>query len=163
MKKFIITTACILAALSASAQDLYDVGVPDSLRNRPRTHKVAATKSSRNDQPATYGIPNTSTKFTAAQLSTMNPTVPIRIGADLLHKSAKYDNIAIDCALAGSAAVLVSATLDDLGSQRPCWYISGLFGAAALITKIVSVNYKLRASTVFSSVTITPTTIKLTF
>lgn len=163
MKKLIITTACILAALSASAQDLYDVGAPDSLQNRPRTHKVAATKSSRTGQPAMYGLPNTSTKFTAAQLSTMNPTVPLRIGADYLRKSANYDNIAIGCALSGAAAALVSATLDDLDSQRPCWYISGLFGAAALITKIVSVNYKLRASSAFSSVTITPTTIKLTF
>lgn len=146
MKKLIITTACILAALTASAQDLYDVGVPDSLQNRPRTQKVA-----------------TPTKFTADQLSTMNPTVPIRIGADYLRKSANYDNIAIGCALSGAAAALVSATLDDIDSQRPCWYISGLFGAAALITKIVSVNYKLRASSAFSSVTITPTTIKLTF
>ena len=145
MKKFIITTACVLATLSASAQDLYDVGMPDSLQNRPHTHKVAATK------------------FTAAQLSTMNPTVPIRIGADYLRKSANYDNIAIGCALSGAAAALVSATLDDLDSQRPCWYISGLFGAAALVTKIVSINYKLRASSAFSSVTITPTTIKLTF
>lgn len=146
MKKLIITTACILAALTTSAQDLYDVGVPDSLQNRPRTHKVA-----------------TSTKFTAAQLSTMNPTVPIRIGADYLRKSANYDNIAIGCALSGAAAALVSVTLDDLDSQRPCWYLSGLFGAAALVSKIVSVNYKLRASSAFSAVTITPTTIKLTF
>lgn len=93
----------------------------------------------------------------------MNPTVPIRIGADYLRKSANYDNIAIGCALTGAAAALVSATLDDLDSQRACWYIGGLFGAAALVTKIASVNYKLRASSVFSSVTITPTTIKLTF
>lgn len=163
MKKLIITTACALAALTASAQDLYDVGVPDSLRNRPRSCKVAAAKSSRNDQPATYGLPNTSVKFTAAQLSTMNPTVPLRIGADYLRKSANYDNIAIGCALSGAAAALVSATLEDLDSQRPCWYISGLFGAAALASKIVSVNYKLRASSAFSAVTITPTTIKLTF
>lgn len=146
MKKLIITTACVLAALTTSAQDLYNVGVPDSLQNRPRTHKVA-----------------TSAKFTTAQLSTMNPTVPIHIGADYLHKSATYDNIAIGCALSGAAAALVSATLDDLDSQRACWYISGLFGAAALISKIVSVNYKLRASSAFSAVTITPTTIKLTF
>lgn len=146
MKKLIITTACALAALSASAQDLYDVGVPDSLQNRPRTQKVT-----------------TPTKFTTAQLSQMNPTVPIRIGADLLHKSATYDNIAIGCALTGSAVAVVSATLDHIDDQRPLWYLSGLSGAAALITKIVSVNYKLRASSVFSSVTITPTTIKLTF
>lgn len=163
MKKLIITTACILTALTTSAQGLYDVGVPDSLQNRPRSYKVAATKSSRNGQPATYGLSNTSAKFTAAQLSQMNPTVPIRIGADYLRKSANYDNIAIGCALSGAAAALVSATLDDLDSQRPCWYISGLFGAAALVSKIVSVNYKLRASSAFSSVTITPTTIKLTF
>lgn len=145
MKKFIITTACVLATLSASAQDLYDVGMPDSLQNRPHTHKVAATK------------------FTAAQLSTMNPTVPIRIGADLLHKSATYDNLAIGCALTGSAVAVISATLDHLDDQRPLWYLSGLFGAAALVSKIVSVNYKLRASSAFSAVTITPTTIKLTF
>lgn len=146
MKKLIITTACILAALTASAQDLYEVGVPDSLQNRPRTHNVA-----------------TPTKFTAAQLSTMNPTVPLHIGADLLHKSATYDNLAIGCALTGSAVAVISATLDHIDDQRPLWYLSGLFGTAALLSKIVSVNYKLRASSVFSSVTITPTTIKLTF
>lgn len=163
MKKFLLTTACVLAALTASAQDIYEVGIPDSLRNRPRSHKVAAVKTSRTGQPATYGLSNSSTKFTTAQLSTMNPTVPIRIGADYLRKSANYDNIAIGCALTGAAAALVSTTLDDLDSQRACWYIGGLFGAAALVTKIASVNYKLRASSVFSSVTITPTTIKLTF
>ena len=163
MKKFIVTTTCILAALSMNAQDLYDVGVPDSLRNRPRTHKVAATKSFRTGQPVMYGLPNTSTKFTAAQLSTMNPTVPIRIGADYLRKSANYDNLAIGCALTGSAVAVISATLDDLDNQRPLWYLSGLFGAAALVSKIASINYKLRASSAFSSVTITPTTIKLTF
>ena len=101
--------------------------------------------------------------YTLQQLATVNPTVPIRLGAAYLRKSAHLDNLALGLAGASAATAIIGATMDDTDSQKPFWYVSGLFALSGIASKIVSINYKLRASQLFSSVTITPTTVKLTF
>ena len=101
--------------------------------------------------------------YTLQQLATANPTVPIRLGAAYLRKSANLDNLALGLAGGAAATTIIGATMDDTDSQKPFWYASGLFALSSLASTIVSIQYKLRASKVFSSVTISPSTIKLAF
>ena len=168
MKKLVISAAFALASLTMSAQDIYQFS---NVSKKPETfkiEKVSAVQQSQGslslaDQQSKDSLTSAQRALTLQDLTTVNPTIPMRAGAAYLRKSAHLDNFALGCAGAAAASALAGALMNDVDSQKPFWYISGLFALSGLASEIVSINYRLRASQLFSSVTITPTTIKLTF
>ena len=168
MKKLVISAAVMLASLTMSAQDIYQFS---NASKKPKTFKVekVSTAQQSQDSLAATGqqsqdsLASTRRALTLQELTIVNPTIPMRAGAAYLRKSAHLDNLALGCAGAAAASALAGALMNDVDSQKPFWYISGLFALSGLASEIVSINYRLRASQLFSSVTITPTTIKLTF
>ena len=160
MKKLVISAALAFVSLTMSAQDIYQF----SNVSKPKTYKLTKEAAMTTPvHPSQDSLVAVQRAFTLQQLATVNPTAPIHLGAEYLRKSAHFDNLALG--LAGGAAVtaIVGATMDDADNQKPFWYVSGLFALSGIASKIISINYKLRASQLFSSVTITPTTVKLTF
>jgi hypothetical protein len=169
MKKLVISAAVMLASLTMSAQDIYQF---PNVSKKPKTfkiEKVTPTAQQSQDslsataQQSQDSFSATRHALTLQELTTVNPTIPLHAGAAYLRKSAHLDNLALGCAGAAAASALAGALMDDTDSQKPFWYISGLFALSGLASEIVSINYRLRASQLFSSVTITPTTVKLTF
>lgn len=160
MKKLVISAALALVSLTMSAQDIYQFS---NSSKKPKTSKMKITVVTPTAQQSQDSIASAQRTYTLQELTTVNPTIPMRAGAVYLRKSAHLDNIALGCAGAAAASALAGALMDDVDSQKPFWYISGLFALSGLASEIVSVNYRLRASLLFSSVTITPTTVKLTF
>jgi hypothetical protein len=160
MKKLVISAALALVSITMSAQDIYQF----SNLSKPQTYKLTKkTGTATPGQQSQDSLSVVQRTYTLQQLATVNPTVPIRLGAAYLRKSANLDNLAIGLAGGAAAAAIIGATMDDTDSQKPFWYVSGLFALSGIASKIISINYKLRASQLFSSVTITPTTVKLTF
>ena len=157
MKKLVISAALALVSLTMSAQDIYQYS---NMSKKPKTFKVEKVATAQQSQDS---LASTRRALTLQDLTTVNPTIPMRAGAAYLRKSAHLDNLALGCAGAAAASALAGALMDDVDSQKPFWYISGLFALSGLASEIVSINYRLRASQLFSSVTITPTTVKLTF
>ena len=159
MKKLVISAALALVSITMSAQDIYQF----SNESKPKTYKLTKKAAATHGHPSQDSLAAVQHTYTLQQLATVNPTAPIHLGAEYLRKSAHFDNLALG--LAGGAAVtaIVGATMDDADNQKPFWYVSGLFALSGIASKIISINYKLRASQLFSSVTITPTTVKLTF
>jgi len=159
MKKLVISAALAFVSLTMSAQDIYQF----SNESKPKTYKLTKKAGAAPGQQSQDSLSVVHRAYTLQQLATVNPTAPIHLGAEYLRKSAHFDNLALG--LAGGAAVtaIVGATMDDADNQKPFWYVSGLFALSGIASKIISINYKLRASQLFSSVTITPTTVKLTF
>ena len=168
MKKLVISAAAMLVSLTMSAQDIYQFS---NSSKKPKTFKIekASTVQQSQGSLATTGqqsqdsLTSAQRTYTIQQLTAVNPMIPMRAGAAYLRKSAHLDNLALGCAGAAAASALAGALMDDVDSQKPFWYISGLFALSGLASEIVSINYRLRASLLFSSVTITPTTVKLTF
>lgn len=160
MKKLIISAAAVLVSLTMSAQDIYQFSNPSK---KPKTFKIEKTTATATGQQSQDSLSATRRALTLQELTTVNPTIPMRAGAAYLRKSAHLDNLALGCAAASAASAVVGATMKDVDSQKPFWYISGLFALSGIASEIVSINCKLRASQFFSSVTITPTTVKLTF
>ncbi len=160
MKKLVISAALALVSLTMSAQDIYQFS---NSSKKPKTSKMKITVVTPTAQQSQDSIASAQRTYTIQELTTVNPTIPMRTGAVYLRKSAHLGNIALGCAGAAAASALAGALMDDVDSQKPFWYISGLFALSSLASEIVSVNYRLRASQLFSSVTITPTTVKLTF
>ena len=168
MKKLVISAALALVSLTMSAQDIYQYS---NMSKKPKTFKIekVSTAQQSQDSLAATGqqsqdsLTSLQRTYTLHELTTVNPTIPMRAGAAYLRKSAHLDNLALGCAGAAAASALAGALMDDVDSQKPFWYISGLFALSGLASEIVSINYRLRASQLFSSVTITPTTVKLTF
>ena len=171
MKKLIISAAAVLVSLTMSAQDIYQFSNPSK---KPKTFKIEKTTATATGQQSQDSLAPTGQQsqdslsatrraLTLQELTTVNPTIPMRAGAAYLRKSAHLDNLALGCAAASAASAVVGATMKDVDSQKPFWYISGLFALSGIASEIVSINCKLRASQFFSSVTITPTTVKLTF
>ena len=160
MKKLVISAALALVSITMSAQDIYQFSNVRKPKTYRLTKKAGATATGQQSSDSLAAVQRT---YTLQQLATVNPTAPIHLGAEYLRKSAHFDNLALG--LAGGAAVtaIVGATMDDTDSQKPFWYASGLFALSGLASTIVSIQYKLRASKVFSSVTISPSTIKLAF
>lgn len=160
MKKLVISAALALVSLTMSAQDIYQFSNVKKPKTYRLTKNAGATATGQQSSDSLAAVQRT---YTLQQLATVNPTAPIHLGAEYLRKSAHFDNLALG--LAGGAAVtaIVGATMDDADNQKPFWYVSGLFALSGIASKIISINYKLRASQLFSSVTITPTTVKLTF
>lgn len=160
MKKLVISAAAMLVSLTMSAQDIYQY----SNVSKPKTYKLTkAAGTTKPGQQSQDSLTSAQRTYTLHELTTVNPTIPMRAGAVYLRKSAHLDNLALGCAGAAAASALAGALMDDVDSQKPFWYISGLFALSGLASEIVSINYRLRASQLFSAVTITPTTIKLTF
>lgn len=159
MKKLVISAALALVSLTMSAQDIYQF----SNESKAKTYKLTKKAGAASGQQSQDSLSVVQRTYTLQQLATVNPTVPIRLGAAYLRKSANLDNLAIGLAGASAATAIIGATMDDTDSQKPFWYASGLFALSALASKIVSIQYKLRASKVFSSITISPSTIKLAF
>ena len=168
MKKLVISAAVMLVSLTMSAQDIYQFS---SVSKKPKTFKIEKVSTAQQSQDSLSttaqqsqdSFTSTRRALTLQELTTANPTIPMRAGVAYLRKSAHLDNLALGCAGAAAASALAGALMDDVDSQKPFWYISGLFALSGLASEIVSINYRLRASQLFSSVTITPTTIKLTF
>ncbi len=160
MKKLVISAALAFVSITMSAQDIYQF----SNLSKPQTYKLTKKAwTATPGQQSQDSLASAQRTFTLQQLATANPTVPIRLGAEYLRKSAHFDNLALGLAGASAATAIIGATMDDTDSQKPFWYASGLFALSGLASKIVSIQYKLRASKVFSSVTISPSTIKLAF
>ena len=160
MKKLVISAALALVSITMSAQDIYQF----SNVSKPKTYKLTKEAAMTTPvHPSQDSLVAVQRAYTLQQLATANPTVPIRLGAAYLRKSAHLDNLALGCAGAAAASAIAGAAMDDVDSQKPFWYISGLFALSGLASEIVSINYRLRASQLFSSGTITPTTVKLTF
>ena len=159
MKKLVISAALAFVSITMSAQDIYQL----SNLSKPKTYKLTKKAGAVTGQQSSDSLAAVQRTYTLQQLATVNPTAPIRLGAEYLRKSAHFDNLALG--LAGGAAVtaIIGATMDNTDNQKPFWYVSGLFALSGIASKIISINYKLRASQLFSSVTITPTTVKLTF
>lgn len=160
MKKLVISAALALVSITMGAQDIYQFS---NVSKKPKTSKIKITVVTPTGQQSQDSIAANHRTLTLQELTTVNPTIPMRAGAAYLRKSAHLDNLALGCAGAAAASALAGALMDDVDSQKPFWYISGLFALSGLASEIVSINYRLRASQLFSSVTITPTTIKLTF
>ena len=160
MKKLVISAALALVSLNMSAQDIYQFSNVRKPKTYRLTKKAGATATGQQPSDSLAAVQRT---YTLQQLATVNPTAPIRLGAAYLRKSANHDNLAIGLAGASAATAIIGATMDDTDSQKPFWYASGLFALSGLASTIVSIQYKLRASKVFSSVTISPSTIKLAF
>lgn len=168
MKKLVISAALALVSLTMSAQDIYQYS---NVSKNPKTfkiEKVSTAQQSQNSlsptgQQSQDSLASTRRALTLQELTTVNPTIPMRAGSAYLRKSAHLDNLALGCAGAAAASALAGALMDDVDSQKPFWYISGLFALSGLASEIVSINCRLRASQLFSTITITPTTIKLTF
>lgn len=168
MKKLVISAALALVSLTMSAQDIYQYS---NMSKKPKTFKIEKVSTAQQSQDSLSptgqqsqdSIASTRRALTLQDLTTVNPTIPLHAGAAYLRKSAHLDNLALGCAGAAAASALAGALMDDVDSQKPFWYISGLFALSGLASEIVSINYRLRASQLFSSVTITPTTVKLTF
>ena len=168
MKKLVISAALALVSLTMSAQDIYQFS---NVSEKPKTFKIEKVSTAQQSQDSLSATAQQSQDslasarraLTLQELNTVNPTVPLHAGAAYLRKSAHLDNLAIGCAGAAAASALAGALMDDVDSQKPFWYISGLFALSGLASEIVSINCRLRASQLFSSVTITPTTVKLTF
>ena len=171
MKKLVISAALALVSLTMSAQDIYQYS---NMSKKPKTSKMKITvvtptaqqsqgSLSFDGQQSQDSLASAQRTYTLQQLITVNPTIPLHAGAAYLRKSAHLDNLALGCAGAAAASALAGALMDDVDSQKPLWYLSGLFALSGLASEIVSINYRLRASQLFSSVTITPTTVKLTF
>ncbi len=160
MKKLVISAALALVSLTMSAQDIYQFSNVSKPKTYKLTKKEGVTATGQQSSDSLAAVQRT---YTLHELTTVNPTIPMRAGAVYLRKSAHLDNLTIGCAGAAAASALAGALMDDVDSQKPFWYISGLFALSGLASEIVSVNYRLRASQLFSSVTITPTTVKLTF
>ena len=168
MKKLVISAALALVSITMSAQDIYQFS---NVSKKPKTFKIEKLSTAQQSQDSLSttaqqsqdSFSATRRAFTLQELTTVNPTIPMRAGAACLRKSAHLDNLALGCAGAAAASALAGALMDDVDSQKPFWYISGLFALSGLASEIVSINYRLRASQLFSSVTITPTTVKLTF
>ena len=168
MKKLVISAALALVSLTMSAQDIYQFSNSSKKPKTFKIEKVSTAKQSQDSLAATAqqsqdSFSATRRALTLQELTTANPTIPMRAGAAYLRKSAHLDNLALGCAGAAAASALAGALMDDVDSQKPFWYISGLFALSGLASEIVSINYRLRASQLYSSVTITPTTVKLTF
>ena len=157
MKKLVISAALALVSLTMSAQDIYQYS---NMNKKPKTFKIEKVSTAQQSQDSLSTIRRA---LTLQDLTTVNPTIPLHAGAAYLRKSAHLDNLALGCVGAATASALAGALMDDVDSQKPFWYISGLFALSGLASEIVSINYRLRASQLFSSVTITPTTVKLTF
>lgn len=168
MKKLVISAALVLVSLTMSAQDIYQFS---NMSKKPKTFKIEKVSTAQQSQDSLSptgqqsqdSLASVQRALTLQELTTANPTIPLHAGAAYLRKSAHLDNLALGCAGAAAASALAGALMDDVDSQKPFWYISGLFALSGLASEIVSINYRLRASQLFSSVTITPTTIKLTF
>ena len=160
MKKLVITAVLALVSLTMSAQDIYQFS---NSSKKPKSSKMKITVVTHTSQQSQDTLASAQRTYTLQQLTTVNPTIPMRAGAAYLRKSAHLDNFSLGCAGAAAASALVGAAIKDVDSQKPLWYISGLFALSGLASEIVSINYRLRASQLFSSVTITPTTVKLTF
>ena len=160
MKKLVISAVLAFVSLTMSAQDIYQFSNVRKPKTYRLTKKAGDTATGQQSSDSLAAVQRT---YTLQQLATVNPTAPIHLGAEYLRKSAHFDNLALG--LAGGAAVtaIVGATMGDTDSQKPFWYVSGLFALSGLASTIVSIQYKLRASKVFSSVTISPSTIKLAF
>ena len=159
MKKLVISAALALVSITMSAQDIYQF----SNESKPKTYKLTKKAAATHGHPSQDSLAAVQHTYTLQQLATVNPTAPIHLGAEYLRKSAHFDNLALGLAGGATVTAIVGATMDDTGSQKPFWYVSGLFALSGIASKIISINYKLRASQLFSSVTITPTTVKLTF
>ena len=167
MKKLVISAALALVSITMSAQDIYQFS---NVSKKPKTFKIEKLSTAQQSQDSLSttaqqsqdSFSATRRALTLQELTTANPTIPMRAGAAYLRKSAHLDNLALGCAGAAAASALAGALMGDVDSQKPFWYISGLFALSGLASEIVSINYRLRASQLFSSVTITPTTIKLT-
>lgn len=168
MKKLVISAALALVSLNMSAQDIYQFS---NVSKKPKTFKIEKVSTAQQSQDSLSptgqqsqdSLTSTRRTLTLHELTTVNPTIPMRAGAAYLRKSAHLDNLALGCTGAAAASALAGALMDDVDSQKSFWYISGLFALSGLASEIVSINYRLRASQLFSSVTITPTTVKLTF
>lgn len=168
MKKLVISAVLAFVSLTMSAQDIYQFSY---VSKKPKTFKIEKLSTvqqsqdslSTTAQQSQDSFSSTRRALTLQELTTVNPTIPMRAGAAYLRKSAHLDNLALGCAGAAAASALAGALMDDVDSQKPFWYISGFFALSGLASEIVSINYRLRASQLFSSVTITPTTVKLTF
>ena len=168
MKKLVISAALALVSLTMSAQDIYQYS---NMSKKPKTFKIEKVSTAQQSQDSLSlagqqsqaSLISLQRTYTLQQLTAVNPTIPMRAGDAYLRKSAHLDNLALGCTGAAAASALAGALMDDVDSQKPFWYISGLFVLSGLASEIVSINYRLRASQLFSSVTITPTTVKLTF
>lgn len=160
MKKLVISAALALVSITMSAQDIYQFS---NSSKKPETSKIKITAVTATGQQSQDSLAVNRRVLTLQELTTVNPTIPMRAGAAYLRKSAHLDNLALGCAGAAAASAIAGAAMDDVDSQKPFWYISGLFALSGLASEIVSINYRLRASQLFSSVTITPTTVKLSF
>ena len=159
MKKLVISAALALVSLTMGAQDIYQF----SNESKPKTYKLTKKAGAAPGQQSQDSLASVQRTYTLQQLATVNPTAPIHLGAEYLRKSAHFDNLALGLAGGATVTAIVGATMDDADNQKPFWYVSGLFALSGIASKIISINYKLRASQLFSSVTITPTTVKLTF
>ena len=168
MKKLVISAALALVSLTMSAQDIYQFSNASKNPKTFKVEKVSTVQQSQDSlsttaQQSQDSFSATRRALTLQELTTVNPTIPMRAGAAYLRKSAHLDNLALGLAGASAATAIIGATMDDTDSQKPFWYASGLFALSGLASTIVSIQYKLRASKVFSSVTISPSTIKLAF
>ncbi len=160
MKKLVISAVLAFVSLTMSAQDIYQFSNVRKPKTYRLTKKAGATATGQQSSDSLAAVQRT---YTLQQLATVNPTAPIHLGAEYLRKSAHFDNFALGFAGGAAVTAIVGATMDDADNQKPFWYVSGLFALSGLASTIVSIQYKLRASKVFSSVTISPSTIKLAF
>ena len=93
MKKLVISAAAMLVSLTMSAQDIYQYS---NMNKKPKTFKIEKVSTAQQSQGslATTGqqsqdsLASTRRALTLQDLTTVNPTIPMRAGAAYLRKSA---------------------------------------------------------------------------
>lgn len=116
MKKLVISAALALVSITMSAQDIYQFS---NVSKKSKTSKMKITVVTPTAQQSQDSIASTQRTYTLQELTTVNPTIPMRAGAAYLRKSAHLGNIALGCAGAAAASALAGALMDDVDSQKP--------------------------------------------
>lgn len=124
MKKLVISAAVMLVSLTMSAQDIYQFS---NVSKKPKTFKIEKVSTvqqsqdslSTTAQQSQDSFSATRRALTLQELTTANPTIPMRAGAAYLRKSAHLDNLTLGCAGAAAASALAGALMDDVDSQKP--------------------------------------------
>ena len=86
MKKLVITAALALVSITMSAQDIDQFS---NVSKAPKTYKLTKAAGAANPgQQSQDSLASAQRAYTLQQLTAANPTVPIRLGAAYLRKSA---------------------------------------------------------------------------
>lgn len=97
------------------------------------------------------------------RLAKDNPTMAVRTAARFLKRSANADYASIGFAAAGGIVGAVGACQSDIDNARPCYWAASGLALASLVSRVFAIYYKSKSASILSSVTITPTTVRMTF